>query len=57
MATIFDRARRPSLTGVYLAFLIAALVIVAVGTPIWLSTDDSGTNLLATDEKAITRAP
>jgi hypothetical protein len=57
MATIIDRARHPSLTGVYLAVLIAALVIVAVGTTIWLSTDNSGTNLLATDEKAITRVP
>jgi hypothetical protein len=55
MATIIDRARHPPLTGVYL--LIAALVIAAVGTTIWLSTDNSGTNLLATDEKAMTRVP
>jgi hypothetical protein len=44
-------------TGVYLAVLIAALVIVAVGTTIWLSTDNSGTNSLATDEKAMTQSP
>jgi flagellar basal body-associated protein FliL len=57
MATIIARARRPSLTGIYLVVLIAALVIVAVGATIWLSTDNSGTNALATDEKATTRVP
>jgi hypothetical protein len=58
MATIIDRAPPPSRTGVYLAGLIAALVIVAVGTTIWLSTDNNaGTNSLATDEKAMTRVP
>jgi hypothetical protein len=57
MATIIARARRPSLTGNYLVVLIAALVIVAVGATIWLSTDNSGTNALATDEKATTRVP
>ena len=42
----------------YLALLIAALVIVAVGTSIWLMTDNNaGTNSLATDEKAMTRTP
>jgi hypothetical protein len=51
-----DHARRP-LTGIYLAVLIIALAIVAVGTTIWLSTDNSGTNVLATDEKAMSRAP
>jgi hypothetical protein len=55
MTTLIDRARRPSLTGVYLAVLIAALLIVAA---IWLSTDNNaGTNSLATDEKAMTRVP
>ena len=57
MTTTIDRPRRPSFTGAYLAVLIATLIIVAVGTTIWLSTDNSGTNLLATDEKAITRVP
>jgi hypothetical protein len=58
MATIIDRARPLSRTGVYLAVLIAALVIAAVGTTIWLSTDNNaGTNSLATDEKAMTRVP
>jgi hypothetical protein len=42
---------------IYVAVLIAALAIVAVGATIWLSTGDSGTNVLATDEKAITRTP
>jgi hypothetical protein len=56
MTTLIDRARHPSLTGVYLAILIAALVIVAVG--FWLATDNNaGTNSLATDEKAMTRVP
>jgi hypothetical protein len=58
MATVTARARHPSLTGVYLAVLIAALVIVAGGTTIWLSTaNNAGTNALATDEKAMTRGP
>jgi hypothetical protein len=54
MATTIDRAWYP--TGVYMAVLIAALVIVAVG--FWLATDNNaGTNSLATDEKAMTRTP
>ena len=58
MATITARARRLSLAGAYLSVLIAAVVIVAVGTTIWLSTDNNaGTNALATDEKAMTRGP
>jgi hypothetical protein len=58
METISARARHPSLTGVYLAVLIGALVIVAGGTTIWLSTDNNaGTNALATDQKAMTRGP
>jgi hypothetical protein len=57
MAIIIDRVPL-SRTGVYLVVLIAALVIVAVGTTIWLSTDNNaGTNSLASDEKAMTRAP
>jgi TRAP-type C4-dicarboxylate transport system permease small subunit len=56
MAIIIDRV--PPRTGRYLAVLIAALVIVAVGTVIWLSTDNSaGTNSLASDERAMSRAP
>ena len=51
-----DRTRRGTVA--YLAVLIAALVIVAVGTAIWLMTDNNaGTNSLATDEKAMTRTP
>ena len=47
-----DISRRGTIA--YLAVLIAALVIVAVGTAIWLMTDNnSGTNSLATDEKAM----
>ena len=57
MATIIERARHRPLVGIYRALLIAALVIVAVGAAIWLSTDNSGTNSLATDEKAMTRVP
>jgi hypothetical protein len=57
MAIIIDRVP-PSRTGVYLAVLIAALLIVGVGTAIWLSTDNNaGTNSLASDEKAMTRTP
>jgi hypothetical protein len=41
-----------------LAVLIVALAIVAMGTAIWLFTDNNpGTNVLATGEKAITRSP
>jgi predicted anti-sigma-YlaC factor YlaD len=60
MATIIDGARSSNsrVAGIYLAVLVVALVIVVVGTAIWLSTDNNpGTNALATDEKAITRAP
>jgi hypothetical protein len=58
MAKFTDRMRHPSLVDGYVAVLIAALVIVAVGTAIWLSTDNSaGTNSLASDEKAMTRTP
>ena len=58
MATIIDGARSGRWPSIYLAVLIVALVIVAAGTAIWLSTDNNpGTNALATDEKAITRSP
>ena len=59
MTTIGDGRRRWSsrFAGIYLAVLIVALSIVAIGTTIWLSTDTSGTNLLATDEKAISHTP
>jgi hypothetical protein len=51
-----DGSRRGTIA--YLTVLIAALVIVAVGSTIWLMTDNNaGTNSLATDEKATTRAP
>lgn len=43
--------------GIYFGVLLVALVIVAIGATLWLSTDNSGTNLLATDEKAISRVP
>ena len=58
MASIIDGERR-LLTPVvgYLAVLIVALVIVVVATTMWLSTDDSGTNVLATDAKSVTRVP
>jgi len=53
----FMDSSRPGTTA-YLAVLVAALVIVAVGTAIWLMTDNnSGTNSLATDEKSMTRSP
>jgi hypothetical protein len=48
---------RKRLAGFYFAVLLVALVIVAIGATLWLSTDNSGTNLLATDEKAISRVP
>lgn len=42
---------------IYAVVLLAVLAILAVGATLWLSTDDSGTNALATDEKAIARTP
>jgi flagellar basal body-associated protein FliL len=60
MATITYRARGSSSgpVRIYLAVLIVALAIVGMGTAIWLFTDNNpGTNVLATDEKAITRSP
>ena len=58
MASTIDGERR-SLIPIagYLAVLILALVIVVAATTMWLSTDDSGTNALATDEKSVTRVP
>jgi hypothetical protein len=48
-----DPARRPSRLGyAYLAVLLAALVIVAGAYTIWLTTDTSGTNMLATDPQS-----
>ena len=42
----------------YLAVLVVALVIVVLGSAIWLMTDNNaGTNSLATDNKAMTRTP
>jgi hypothetical protein len=56
MTPLIERTRRPSVPGAYLAVLIAALDVVAVG--FWLATDNNaGTNSLATDEKAMTRTP
>ncbi len=53
---LIDSSRRGTIA--YLAVLIAALLIVAVGTTIWLMTDNNaGTNSFATDEKAMTRTP
>jgi hypothetical protein len=60
MATIFDGARSPKsrVAGIYVAVLIVALLIVATGATLWLSTDNNpGTNTLATDERAMTRTP
>jgi flagellar basal body-associated protein FliL len=42
---------------IYAAVMIVALSIVAVGATIWLSTGNSGTNVLATDEKAMSHTP
>ncbi len=54
--TFIDGSRRRIIA--YLAVLIAALVIVAVGSFIWLMTDNNaGTNSLATDGKAMTQSP
>ena len=42
----------------YLAVLLAVILIVAGGATIWLSTDVSSTNVLASDPQAIsTPAP
>ena len=38
MATIRDRARRPSPIEIYLAVAIAALAIIMTGMTVWLST-------------------
>ena len=55
MTTISDGRRRWSsrFAGIYLAVLIVALGIVAIGTTIWLSTGTSGTNVLAKDRKSV----
>jgi hypothetical protein len=42
---------------IYAVVMLVALAIVAIGATIWLSTGDSGTNVLATDEKAISHTP
>lgn len=42
---------------IYAAVMIVVLAIVAIGATIWLSTGDSGTNVLATDEKAMSHTP
>ena len=42
---------------IYALVMLAALAIVAVGASMWLSTGDSGTNVLATDEKAMSHRP
>ena len=60
MASILDGKRRSlsSVAGIYLAVLIVALGIVAIGTTIWLTTDNNaGPNVLATDEQSVTRVP
>ncbi len=50
--------RRSRAVAIYAAVMLVALVIVAVGTTIWLTTDNySGTNVLATDEQSILRMP
>ncbi len=51
------RRSRARAAGIYLAVLTIAFVIVAIGTALWLSTDTSGTNVLATDEQSISRVP
>ena len=56
---ISDRSPSSPSTGrtpvfVYLAVLLVAILIVAGGSTIWLSTDNSGTNVLASDPQAIT---
>jgi len=42
---------------IYAVVILVALAIVAIGATIWMSTGDSGTNVLATDEKAISHTP
>jgi uncharacterized membrane protein YhhN len=37
---------------VYVAVLLVAMVIIAGASAIWLSTDNSGTNFLATDPQS-----
>jgi hypothetical protein len=36
----------------YIAVLLVAVVIIAGASAIWLSTDNSGTNSLATDSQS-----
>ncbi len=59
---IYDRGLPPtgnkdrSVVLAYLAILLVALVIIAAGTTMWLSTDNSATNVLASDPQAISPA-
>jgi hypothetical protein len=55
---ISDRGPASPSTGrtpvfVYLAVLLVAILIIAGGSTIWLSTGTSGTNSLASDPQAI----
>ncbi len=47
----------PRAVVVYFAVLAVVAALVAGGATIWLSTGDSGTNILAADERAISRVP
>ena len=56
---ISDRSPTSSSSGrtpvfVYLAVLLITILIVAGGSTIWLSTDTSGTNVLASDPQSVT---
>jgi hypothetical protein len=43
-----------SLLFAYLAVLLVALLIIAGGATVWFSTDNSSTNVLASDPQALT---
>ena len=52
---VYDPTRGPPRTRqllAYVAVLLAAAFIIAGASAIWLSTDNSGTNSLATDSQS-----
>ena len=57
---IIDREPRATTTSwrtpviAYLAILLVAILIIAGASTIWLTTDDSATNVLASDPQAVT---
>jgi hypothetical protein len=57
LMAVSDQGRSPSAARplfVYLAVMFVILVLIAGGTSIWLTTDNSGTNALSSDSQSTT---